>query len=228
MNFNYYDEQEMTDPMVVETGLRAISEKMTNDLNSKAIAEFGKGTRVQYGCTWDYDDVVDAIAAYPYEEEDGLFLLINPAQKAAFRKKLGDDLKYVEANVRTGYIGTVCGVPVSVSKLVPAGKAYLATRAAVTAFIKKGSEIEQERDANTRKNKVFARKVMLVALTDDTRLVRLSSGSDPRTGKVLVTEKPVDWATDYANYFLYDPQHETCNACAAATDWKDGFIYEAE
>lgn len=33
--FSYYDEQEMTDPMVVDMGMRAISQKMTNDLTAK-------------------------------------------------------------------------------------------------------------------------------------------------------------------------------------------------
>lgn len=173
-NFNYYDEQVMTDPMVVDVGLQGLAQRMTNDLTSKAIAEFDKATITKADCTWTYDDIVDAIALYPHESEEGLFLLINKAQKAALRKNLKDDLKYVEDFVRTGYIGHICGVPVIASDAVPAGTAYLATKAAVKCFIKKGSEIEQEREANIRKNKVFARKVMLVALYDATRVVKLT------------------------------------------------------
>lgn len=176
--FVYYDEQEMTDPMVVDTGLYGISAKMTNDLTAKIVAEFGKATltfNAVGGLT--FDNVVDAIAKYPYEDEAGLFLLINPDDKAVLRKNLGDDLKYVEDFARTGYIGTVCGVPVYVSKAVPAKTAYLATREAVTLFYKKGSEVEQERDANTRKNSVFARKVMLVALTDATKVIKITTGT---------------------------------------------------
>jgi hypothetical protein len=101
--------------------------------------------------------------------------MISPAEKATVRKNLGEDLKYSEGFARTGYIGSVCGVPVIVSKAVPAGEGYLATKEAVTCFVKKGSEIEQEREANIRKNKVFARKVMLVALTDATKVVKLTS-----------------------------------------------------
>ena len=109
------------------------------------------------------------------ESEDGLFMLINPAQKATIRKNLGQDLKYSEGFARTGYIGSVCGVPVIVSKAVPANEGYLATKDAVTCFVKKGTEIEQERDADTRKNSIFARKVMLVALTDGTKCVKLTT-----------------------------------------------------
>lgn len=213
--------------MVVEVGLKGLTDKMTNDFTAKAIAEFGKGSKIVYGATFTYNDVVDALAQYPFEDEAGLFMLINPAQLAAFRKNLKDDLKYVEANVRTGYIGTVCGVPVVISKAVPAGKAYIADKTAVTAFIKKGVEVEQERDANIRENKIYGRKVALIALTDDRRVIRLSTKADPRTGKTLVASKPSDWATTYTNYFKYDFINETCAACTSADDWADGLIYKA-
>ena len=42
--FQYYDEEAMKDPMIVEMGLKAIADKMTNDLNSKAITALGSAT----------------------------------------------------------------------------------------------------------------------------------------------------------------------------------------
>lgn len=175
--FSYFDEQEMTDPMVVDTGLDGLAKKMTNDLTSKAIAEFGQATLSVSNFAFNFDGVVDALALMNLEAEEGLFMLINPAQQAMFRKNLKDDLKYVEGFVRSGYIGSVCGVPVYVSKAVPNAEAFIATKDAVSCFIKKGSEVEQERDANIRKNSVFARKVALVALTDATKVVRLTAGA---------------------------------------------------
>jgi hypothetical protein len=172
--FQYYDEQEMTDPMVVDTGLKGVSDKMVNDFTRKAVGEYEKATLTLEASEWSFDTVVDAIAKLNLEDESGLTLLISPADKAKFRKALNDDLKYVEGFARTGYIGSVCGVPVVVSKAVAAGKGYLSTPKAVTLFIKKGSEIEQERDANVRNNKVFARKVTVVALTDATKLVKIT------------------------------------------------------
>ena len=174
--FAYYDEQEMTDPMVVDAGLQAIADKMANDLTEKAIAEFGKAT-LTLEVDWGFDSVVDAIAKLNTESEEGLFMLVNPAQKATLRKKLGQDLKYSEGFARTGYIGSVCGVPVIVSRAVPVGTGYLASKEAVTCFVKKGSEIEQERDADKRNNKVIARKVMLVALTDANKVVKMTTKS---------------------------------------------------
>ena len=175
--FQYFDEQEMTDPMVVDTGLDGIAKKMVNDFTTKPIAEYEKATLKAPTSAWSFDAVVDAIAKMNLEDETGLFLLISPADKAAFRKALKDDLSYSEAYVRTGYIGTVAGVPVIVSKAVAQGTGYLATKDAVTLFVKKGSEIEQERDANVRNNLVFARKVAVVALTDATKVVKITVGA---------------------------------------------------
>ena len=110
------------------------------------------------------------------EDESGLFLLVSPADKAAIRKALKDDLSYSEAFVRSGYIGTVCGVPVIVTEAVPAGKGYLATKDAVTVFIKKDTETEYERDANTRNNSYWVRKCAVVALTDATKAVNITIG----------------------------------------------------
>ena len=205
----YYDEQEMTDPYAIDVALKGLADIMTNDLTAKAIGEFKKATMVQYGATWVFDDIVDAIAKMNLEKEEGLFLLINPAQQAAFRKNLKDDLKYVEGFVRAGYIGTVCGVPVIISKAVPVDEAYLATREAITCFIKKGNEIEQERDANTRKNTIFARKVMLVALTNATKVVRLSAKADPTTGYTALNVAPEAWSTTFTTYYELDTATDT-------------------
>ena len=179
--FTYYDEEAMKDPMVIEVGLKAMADKMTNDLTAKAIAEFGNASLGISGVIWSFNNFVDAVAKYPYEDEAGLFCLINPAQLAEVRKALGTSLSYSEDFVRTGYIGHVCGVPIIVSKAVPEGYGYIATKEAVTCFIKKGVEIEQDRTPNLRKNEVFGRKVMLVALTDATRAVILDAGTYTKT-----------------------------------------------
>lgn len=183
--FVYYDEQEMNDPMVVEVGLQKMSANMVNAMAKEAIAEWDKASLVKYGCTWTYDDVVDAIALYPHEQSDGLQLLISPEIEASFRKNLEDSLKYVEANVRTGYIGSVCGCPVYKSAALSPSKgivsdacAFLVDRRAVTNFMKKGVEIEQDRDKDTRKNTIYSRKVGVVALTDATRVVKLTEKSE--------------------------------------------------
>ena len=174
--FHYFDEQAMTDPMVVDTGLDGSAKTMVNKFTTRAIEEFEKASLTVSNTVWSFDTVVDAIAKMNLEAEDGLFLLISPNDKAAFRKALKDDLSYSEGYVRTGYIGSVCGVPVIVSKAVPANKGYLATKEAVTVFVKKDTEVEQDRDPDTRDNQFWIRKVAVVALTDATKAVKINIG----------------------------------------------------
>lgn len=174
--FTYYDEEAMIDPAVVEAGLTGLAESMVNDFTTKAIAEYNKAS-IQQGYVGSsgitFDTVVDAIAQLNLENESDLYMLISPGSVASFRKNLKDDLKYSEGFVRTGYIGSVCGVPVYISKAIDNGVAYIAKKDAITNFVKKGSEIEQDRTANTRMTDVYARKVNVIALTDERHLVKV-------------------------------------------------------
>lgn len=172
--FQYYDEQAMTDPMVVETGLKGLAQTMINDFTKKAVAEYDKATLTVARTGFAFTDVVDAIAKMNVESEEGLFLLVGINDLADFRKELADNLKYSEGFVRTGYVGSVCGVPVIVTKAITNGNIYLATKDAVTLFIKKDTEVEQERDANVRNNVIYIRKVSVVALTDERKVVKLT------------------------------------------------------
>lgn len=175
--FVYYDEEAMTDDKAIDNGITGLGEKMVNSFTSKAMDEWCKASLQQGYSTIGFDTVVDAIAKLNLEDETVLFMLIAPNMVAAFRKALKDDLKYSESFVKTGYIGSVCGVPVYISKSCHNGEAIIATKEAVTLFVKKDTEIEQERDANLRKNTVYARKVSVVALTDATKVVRIAKNA---------------------------------------------------
>lgn len=188
----YYDEQQMNDPTAVDKAIQHLSEQLTNDLTKKIVAELDKATLVTDKATFDFGDFIDAIATLPAEKNENLFILISKNDYAAVQKKLKDDLKYVEDYVRTGYVGSVAGVPVYVSNAIAKGTAYVASKEAVTAFVKKGVEIEQERDANTRKNTIFGRKVMVVALTDDTKVVKLTTKTANYTAVVSPSGSPVE------------------------------------
>jgi hypothetical protein len=93
------------------------------------------------------------------------------------RKALKDDLKYVEAFAKTGYVGTVAGIHLFTKKDAADHEIIVATKDAVTIFNKTGVEIEQERDANTRQNSIYSRKYYIVALTDESKVVRITDGT---------------------------------------------------
>lgn len=175
--FDYFDEEFMQDATVVDNGMNGASTLMINDMNTKYFAEIAKATLSQTyakGGKISYDTIVDAISLMNLEDETGLFLVIGNDLKADIRKDADFKAKELGKIIADGAIGTISGVPVIVSKLVPAKSAYLATREAVTCYTKKDSEVEQERDGEARKNTVILRKVNLVALTDATKVVAIT------------------------------------------------------
>lgn len=186
--FIYTDEDEMSDPFLVDNGINHLAKKLTNKMVEKTVAEWKKATLQQgYASTISTDTIIDAIGLLNKEndEEAGLFLLINPSMKAAMRKALGDDLKYSEGFARTGYIGTVCGVPVITSKAIDNNIAILASKKAVTCFVKKNASVSSERNENTRTNTIYGRMVNVVALTDAKEVVFI--GKNPTTATTITT-----------------------------------------
>lgn len=176
--FSYYDEEEMRDPKVVEKGLNHGVVDMFNTANAKAMAEFNKATLTASVEKFDFDAFVDGVALFDNENEEiSVFALVHKNDVKELRKNLKDDLKYVEAYVRSGYIGTVNGVNIYISKIATAGTIILATKKAVTYFRKKGTEVEQDRNPDTRQNKVWHRQVGVFAFTDATQAVKITKGA---------------------------------------------------
>ena len=175
--FDYFDEEAMQDPKVVDMGMEGSATVMVNDMNTKFFAELAKAT-LEHKVTGSlkYDDVVDSIQLMNLEDENGLFLIIGTDLKAEIRKDA--DFKAAKQGeiLFNGQIGSISGVPVVVSKLVPKDTAYLATKEAVTLFVKKESEVEQDRDKEARRNTIIMRKVNIVALTDATKVVKITKG----------------------------------------------------
>lgn len=178
--FEYYDEQAMTDPMLMETGVRHMAVDMFNTVNADIFAEFNKATQVLTATAFDFGAFVDAAALLNVENLEGqnIFAWLHPTDIAAVRKALKEDLKYVEAFARTGYVGTVAGMNLYTKKDAVAGTIVGGTRKAVTLFNKKGVEVEQpprdSGDANVRKNTIFSRKYYLAALTDTTKAFKIT------------------------------------------------------
>ena len=203
--FEYYDEQEMTDPMLVPVGTRHMGTDMFNTVNGDIYAEFKKATMIVLTDKYNFASFVDAVASLNIESTDNepekvtpqTFAFIHGADTAELRKTLGEDLKYVEAFARSGYIGSVAGVNIYTKKDATKGTVVVATRQAVTIFNKKGVEIEQERNADIRQNKIYSRKYYLAALTDATKAVKICKGTAAAsTDNVVNAEKTYYAKTD--------------------------------
>ena len=181
--FKYNDEQEMTDPMIVPVGMKHAGTDMFNTVQGDIYGEFNKTGIELPVSAYDFDAFVDAVATLDLEndEEAVIFAFVHPKDKAKVRKALKEDLKYIEAYARTGYIGTVAGVNLYTKKDATEGNIIVATKEAVTIFTKKGVEVEQitkdkrsEEAANVRENNIFSRKYYVVALTNESKAVKLT------------------------------------------------------
>ena len=173
--FKYNDEHAMQDPMLVPVGMKHAGTDLFNTANADIYAEYGKATLSTTPSAFDFAAFVDASAKLGLEniEDVQLFGFVNPDDMGAIRKALKDDLKYVEAFAKNGYVGTVAGINLYGKADATAGTIIVATKDAVTLFVKTGVETEQERDGNTRQNSIFNRKYYLAALTDATKAVKM-------------------------------------------------------
>lgn len=193
--FEYFDEQEMTDPMLVPVGVRHMGTDMFNTVNADIFAEFGKATQVVPVANFGFDGFADAQSVLNLENLEGvnIFAFVSAANVADIRKSLKETLQYVEKFAVSGYVGTVAGVNIYTKKDAKKDEIIMATREAVTLFNKKGVEVEQPKrsaeDANIRKNTILSRKYYLAALTDATKAVKMFKGTMKPTEDATKQEK---------------------------------------
>ena len=184
--FDYTDEDFMKDPVIVDYGIKGatsvMSNKMTADFYS-ALATTGSGsTELVSGITFakgkalSYDVIVDAISELNVEDESGVFVVIPNAWKASLRKDADYKSAQLGQVVYNGQAGTVAGIPVIATKALT-NKAYVMTKEAVTLFMKKDVEVEQDRDADKRKNSIYLRDCYVCALTDATKACKITEAA---------------------------------------------------
>ena len=181
--FVWNDEHAMTDSMLVPTGMKHAGTDMFNTVQGDIYGEFAKTGLEVPATAPNFDAFVDAVAALNLEGDEGveIFGFVCPADKAKVRKALKDELKYVEAYARSGYIGSVAGVNLYDKADATEGEIVIAIKGAVTIFNKKGVEVElntkgnrSEDAANKRINTATSRKYYVVALTDESKAVKIT------------------------------------------------------
>ncbi len=173
--FRYNDMEAMQDPALIDAALAGAADVMANQLRSEYFSELCrvKNRHAISGKTVTYADIAEALGDIGREVEDGLFILMGADGRTAIRK----DPDFIAAHqgeiVYSGQFGTLCGIPVLFSKLVPAGKVIITDKNAVKFFVKKEANLEQSRDIETKENTVVYERHGLIALVDDTSSVIL-------------------------------------------------------
>lgn len=174
----YFDEQGYADPTAINTTIGQIPTAITNSLNQEVIDEMGKATQT-VAWTPSVASVLEALAEFPEDEvlsATGKYLLVNNKDYLALIKDAIAKSMYVKDNTNTNSLGSVAGVPVYVSKLVPDGEAYMADKTAITIYMKKGYGVETDRDIEHRAVTMVANVVNVVALTDAKHIIKLTKG----------------------------------------------------
>lgn len=205
--FQYYDEEAMTDPMVITTGTRHAGTDMFNTVNADIFGAFHEATLTVVSTTMDFNTFVDASAMLNLENLEGvsIFGFVNATDVAKLRKALKEDLKYVEGFSKSGYVGTVAGINLYTKKNAETGKVVIATKEAVTLFNKKGTEVEQEREGNIRRNTVYSRKYYLAAMTNEAKAVKIITGSAAVTTDTAVSSDKTYYAASGIGYVKVTP-----------------------
>ena len=177
--FDYYDEDFMKDDTIVDNMLKGANQVMVNKMNSDFITEAKKATLSQTFAkngALGYDTIVDAISKLNLEDESKVFVVIPNAWKAALRKDTDYKSAQLGEVIYNGQVGTICGIPVICSKALT-DAAFVMTAEAIKLFMKKDVEVEQDRDADKRKNSVYLRTAYVCALVDATKIVKITEAS---------------------------------------------------
>ena len=171
--FDYLDEDFMQDNTIVDNMLKGANQVMINKMTSDFVTEISKATLTVTNASFGYDTIVDGICELNLEDEKDVFIIIPNAWKKDLRK----DADYKSARqgevIYSGQVGAIAGIPVIATKALT-DKAFVMTKEAVKLFMKKDVEIEQDRDADKRKNSVYLRESYVCALVDNTKICKIT------------------------------------------------------
>ena len=168
-SYKFNDIDVMTDAYIQDVFADGAAKAMANEIRTEYFTELAKiSKKVDVTGNLTYDAIVDALQQIGVENEDNLFLIMGGDGKAQIRKD-DDFINSRQGDILyTGQFGTVCGVPVIFSKLVPAKTVYATKKDAVKFFVKREGTVEQDRDIETKDNLVVYERHGLIALVDDT------------------------------------------------------------
>ena len=172
--FVYNDMDIMKDPYLLDVLTNGASTLMSNEIKTEYMEEVAKISNNYQYTTFGYSAIVDALADLNKEVEEDMFVIMGNDLRALIRK----DTDFISSKqgeiLYTGQFGTICGLPVLFSKLVPAETAYITKKDAVRLFVKKEGSVEQDRDVETKDNTVVYDRYGVMALVDDTYSVKLT------------------------------------------------------
>lgn len=172
--YTYNDMDVMQDPYLIDVASKGASVLMANEIKEEYFTELAKISNSSQYTEFNYAAIVDALASINKEVETDMFVIMGNDLRAAIRK----DADFIASKqgeiLYTGQFGTICGLPVLFSKLVPEGTAYITKKDAVKFFVKKEGSVEQDRDIESKDNTVVYERHGVMALVDDTYSIKMT------------------------------------------------------
>lgn len=171
--YEYYDDDVMQDPYLIDVLSNGSATIIANEIKDEYFKALS-GIRQKYSYDADeefsYSSVVDALAALGIEDTTGFFLIIGIEDLAALRKDPLFTYSKQGEIIYSGQIGTVCGLPVILSKKADFG-AVITQKKAVKFRPKRKGSVEQDRDIETKLNTVVYTRYGIIYLADDTESI---------------------------------------------------------
>ena len=175
--FDYNDMDIMQDPYLLDVASTGASVEMANEIREEYFTELRGITAEHEYETFNYDEVVDALADIGREVESDMFLIMGTDLRAAIRKDPDFKASHQGEILYTGQFGTISGLPCLFSQLVEEGEAFITAKDQVKFYVKKDGSVEQDRDIETKDNTVVYERHGVMALVDETKSIRFKKGA---------------------------------------------------
>lgn len=175
--FEYNDMDVMQDPYILDVATTGAAQVMANEIREEYFRELGKIGNTRDYTELTYDVIVDALLAIGREVESDQFLVMGLDGKAAIRHD--EDYKTSRQGeiLYSGQFGTIAGIPCLFTKMITNGDVFITAKDQVKFFVKKDGSVEQDRDIETKDNKVVYERHGVMALVDETKSVKLTKSA---------------------------------------------------
>ena len=175
--FSISDEEAEDDNTAIAL-MGGVANAFVNEFNEQAIGAMlttEQEVEIDFTCEDEYylyDKIMDMLE-YLGEDAGEAYVLVSFDNLAWVQRQLrGDLMGYNGKLARSGYVGSIAGVPIYVSKAMPVDNLAVGTAEGVSVFLKGEIETEKDYDPDARITYARYRKYGIVALTNGAKVVK--------------------------------------------------------
>lgn len=177
----------------------SIADKMDNDIVQ---ALEGATLKHEKAGTFDLDVIADALDKFVDEDDEQKVIIMHPLDASVLRKEVASDWARAselgDSIIVSGTYGAVLDAQVIRSRRVKRGLAHIVKPGAVSIFMKRGVEVEKDRDILAKTTVISADEHYGVYLYDESKAVNadvrttltvtVTDGTDPVVGATVTVD----------------------------------------